>query len=65
VDYTPLIETVNRRIDDVHNRLDSVDSKLDRVDTKMDEILSFKYQIIGGSIVMSSFISLIIAIFIK
>ena len=45
------------------NDIEKVDRKVDLVDSKIDEILSFKWQIVGGSVVMSAIIGICIQIF--
>lgn len=54
MDSHALVDTINRRIDDVTERIESIDSKV-------DELLKFKWQIIGGSMVLSALFSFIIS----
>lgn len=47
--------------------IDKVDKKVDtlskEVNTKLDEILAFKWQIVGGSVVISAVVGVVIQIF--
>lgn len=45
------------------NDIEKVDRKVDQMDAKIDEILSFKWQVVGGSVVMSAIIGICIQIF--
>lgn len=40
--------------------IDQTNQRLDRLDTKVDELLSFKWQIVGGSVVLSVIINFLI-----
>lgn len=55
MDSHALVDTINKRIDDVAERIDSIDGKV-------DELLKFKWQIIGGSMVLSALFSFIISV---
>lgn len=41
------------------------DERLQSIEKKVDELLAFKWQIIGGSAVVSALVTLVIEIFIK
>lgn len=38
------------------------DSRFDKIDMKLDELIAFRWQIIGGSVVMSSLFTLVMNI---
>jgi len=45
--------------------IDKVDAKVDILDAKLDELLKFKWQIIGGSMVASLIIGVLFQLIIK
>lgn len=44
--------------------IDKVDSKVDRIDEKVNQLLAFKYQIIGGSVLISAIVGIVLQILI-
>ena len=46
----------------IESNKEDADKRLDSIEMKLDEILQFKWQIIGGSFAMSTFIALAIQI---
>jgi len=47
----------------LRDSIDKVDAKVDKIDDKLNEMLAFKWQIIGGSVIMSAIIGVAIQIF--
>jgi tetrahydromethanopterin S-methyltransferase subunit G len=47
----------------LRDSIDKVDAKVDKIDEKVSAMLAFKYQIIGGSVIMSAIIGVAIQIF--
>ena len=41
------------------------DKRLDTIDEKMDELLSFKWKIIGGSVVISTLFTFLVSVLMK
>ena len=41
------------------------DKRLDTIDEKMDELLSFKWKIIGGSVVISTLFAFLVSVLMK
>jgi hypothetical protein len=44
---------------DTKERFDKLDDRLDTMDTKIDEIIKYKWQIVGGSLVVSALIGIV------
>ncbi len=51
-------------VDLLTNAIDKVDKKVDSIDEKVDQMLQFKWQIVGGSVVISAVASVIISLII-
>jgi tetrahydromethanopterin S-methyltransferase subunit G len=43
-------------------RFDGIEQRFNRIDDKLDQVVSFRWQIIGGSLALSSVLSVVIAI---
>ena len=46
----------------LRDKIDKVEEKVDKIDEKLDQILEFKWQIVGGSVVMSVRIGVLIQV---
>lgn len=42
--------------------LESIDGRLDKIESKVDTMIEFKWQIIGGSVVLSLIIGIVVQI---
>lgn len=51
-------------IDWLRDDLDSVKTDVKQINAKVDEMLQFKWQIVGGSVVMSLIVGVVIQIFV-
>jgi hypothetical protein len=46
----------------IKQRFESVEKQITGLDSKVDELLSFKWQIIGGSVLMSVILSIVVTL---
>lgn len=44
-----------------NKKFESLDQKFDQIDLKLETLLKFKWQIVGGSVVMSTLFSMVIS----
>jgi len=51
--------------DKINYFIDKTDDRLQRIEAKLDEVIKFKWQILGGTAVLSFVISSLIALFLK
>lgn len=49
-------------IDLLNDKIDKVDRRVEKIDEKVDKLLAFKWQIIGGSVLMSAIIGIFLQI---
>lgn len=56
-------ELIDYFIAQTNDRFDKIDEEFERVDGKLEELLSFKWKIIGGSVILSVFATVIVTLF--
>jgi tetrahydromethanopterin S-methyltransferase subunit G len=44
----------------LNDKIDKVDERVSRIEDKVDQLLAFKWQIIGGSVIMSLIVTFFI-----
>jgi hypothetical protein len=44
----------------LNDKIDKVDTRVGRIEDKVDQLLAFKWQIIGGSVIMSLIVTFFI-----